>query len=324
MGGDLAPAAAVAGAYEAVAVPGTSFDVLLVGDAQLIGEEQKKFSPSPRIGVRHASEVIGMHESPTVALRAKKDSSILRSVELHREGVVQGFVSAGNTGAVMAASTLTLGRIENVSRPTIGTFIPNTESLTLLVDAGANVDCKPRHLLEFGVMGSEFVTCILGKEKPRVGLLNIGEEESKGNETALAAHELLRGADLNFVGNVEGQDVLLGTVDVAVCDGFVGNIILKFAEGVIGLLKAKFRTYAAAGIARKLRMATIAGPMRTIMRDMDYQEHGGVPLLGVNGVTIIGHGKSTPKAIRNMILRADEMIARRINERIARAMEGVR
>lgn len=323
MGGDFAPSAVVHGAYEAVSFSQKPFEVVLFGDEKQIKSEQVKLPPTERISVIHTSQVIEMHEAPTTGLRSKKDSSIIRGLEHHRDRMVHGFVSAGNTGAVMAASTLTLGRIENVSRPTIGTFIPSADGVTLLLDAGANVDCKPRNLYEFAVMGSIYAEHMQQKKNPRVGLVNIGEEDSKGNEVAIETYQLLKQSSLNFVGNIEGRDILQGTVDVAVCDGFVGNIILKFAEGVLSLLKAKFRNYAAQSMAKKIWMGLISGTIRSLLRDMDYQEYGGVPLLGVNGVSIIGHGSSTPKAIRNMILKAEEMIERNVNMRIEESMRGI-
>ena len=321
MGGDFAPAKVVEGAFEAVSQSKKIFEVVLVGDQKRVEAEVKKYSASDRISLFHTSQIIEMHESPTIGLKTKKDSSIVKGLELHRANEVQGFVSAGNTGAVMAASTLILGRIENVSRPTIGAFIPNAKDITLFLDAGANVDSKARHLAEFAMMGSIYAQHMQGKNNPRVGLLNIGEEESKGNEVSLDAYALLKKTNLNFIGNVEGNDILNGSVDVVICDGFVGNIILKFAEGVLVLLKAKFKNYASQSFIKKIWMGLMSGSIRSMLKDMDYQSYGGVPLLGVNGVSIIGHGKSTPKAICNMILKAEEMIDRNINQYIQESMK---
>jgi glycerol-3-phosphate acyltransferase PlsX len=258
-----------------------------------------------------------MDDSPTAALKAKKESSISVGLRAHREGHVHGFVSAGNTGAVLSASTLILGRLKGVGRPTIGALLPTAgSSPCLLLDAGANVDCKPRHLFEFAVMGSVYLREVMDIQNPRVGLLNIGEEESKGGEVVLETFGLLRNSSLNFVGNIEGRDILKGNADVAVCDGFVGNALLKFGESVPSFLKAKFVAHAQRSIRAKLVGLIARNSLRSVMQDMDYQEHGGVPVLGVEGVSIIGHGGSTPKAFKNMILRAEEMIRKDVHTRI--------
>jgi len=323
MGGDFAPAAVVEGALDALAAAPGRFAILLVGVQESIERELARFSgrtaalrSSGALQVVHAPEVIAMDDQPNAALKTKRNSSIGVGLALHRDGTAQAFVSAGNTGAVLSASTLILGRIRGVGRPTIGALIPTAQTPCLLVDAGANVDCRPRHLYEFGVMGSAYVGAMLGKDRPAVGLLSIGEEETKGNEASLQAFALLKASELNFIGNVEGRDILKGAADVVVCDGFVGNILLKFGESVPGFFKAKFLRYASRGILNKAVALVARRGMRTVMKELDYQEHGGVPLLGVNGVSIIGHGGSTPKAVKNMILRADEMVERRVNQNI--------
>jgi len=328
MGGDFAPAAVVDGALDALDETHGRFTVLLVGRQESIEQELVRrarragqYRTAGRLQVAHASEVIEMHDHPNAALKTKRDSSISVGLALHRDGKAQAFVSAGNTGAVLSASTLILGRIPGVGRPTIGALIPTARTPCLLVDAGTNVDCRPRHLHEFGVMGSVYIASMLGKERPTVGLLSIGEEESKGNEASLQAFALLKGSGLNFVGNIEGRDLLKGEIDVAVCDGFVGNILLKFGESVPGFLKAKFTRYAAEGFLNKLAVLLARSGMRSVLKELDYQEHGGVPLLGVKGVSIIGHGRSTPKAIKNMILRAEEMVLRGVNLRIQETLQ---
>lgn len=326
MGGDYAPAYVVSGAVEAVRESGGRFSVVLVGQEAQVREELRKtttaagLSNSTICTVANASEVIDMDDSPTAALKTKRDSSIAVGLTLHKEGKVDGFVSAGNTGAVMSASTLILGRVKGVARPTIGALIPSAKEPCLLVDAGANVDCKPRHLFEFGVMGSIYVGAMLDRPSPRVGLLSIGEEDSKGNEVTLEALSLFRNSKLNFVGNVEGRDLLKGDVDVVVCDGFIGNILLKFGESVPEFFKAKFRGFAQQSVLNKLTAVIARNGLRSVMKTLDYQEHGGVPLLGVNGVSIIGHGRSTPKAIKNMIYRAEEMVRHRIGSLIQNAV----
>jgi phosphate acyltransferase len=323
MGGDFAPAHVVSGAMEALGESGGRISVILVGDEKRIRSEldtlNSRSGEKPEI--HHASEVVEMHDSPNTALKAKRDSSIAVGLTLHREKKADAFVSAGNTGAVLSASTLILGRLKGVARPTIGALFPTESSPCFVVDAGANVDCKPRHLFEFAVMGSVYVSSLVGKNEPTIGLLSIGEEDTKGNEVTIETLEMLRKSRLNFVGNVEGRDILKGKVDVAVCDGFVGNILLKFGESVPGFLKSRLREFAAQGIMQKIRLLVAQGGLRSVLKNLDYQEYGGVPLLGVNGVSIIGHGGSTPKAIKNMILRAEEMVRWNIDKKIQSAME---
>jgi glycerol-3-phosphate acyltransferase PlsX len=318
MGGDHAPGVVVRGALDALAAGGGRFQVVLVGPVDRLRAEVQ--AAGGMCDIVHASEVITMDDAPTAALKAKKDSSIAVGLRLQREGQAQAFVSAGNTGAVLSASTLILGRLPGVGRPTIGALVPTTGTPALLVDAGANVDCRPRHLLEFAVMGSIYVSSMVGMPTPRVGLLNVGEEEGKGSEVAREAFALLRESRLNFVGNIEGRDILKGAVDVVVCDGFVGNIILKFGESVPAFFKARFTAFAGRSIANRLIALVARNGLRGVMKELDYQEHGGIPLLGVNGVSIIGHGGSTARAIMNMIFRAEEIIARHVTTDIERAL----
>lgn len=327
MGGDFAPTNAVAGALDALRESEGRFSIVLVGQEDLVNKELRK--PVNHIGalqgggscsISNATDVIEMNDSPTAALKTKRDSSIAVGLTMHKDNTVDAFVSAGNTGAVMSASTLILGRVRGVGRPTIGALVPTAKDPCLLLDAGANVDCRPRHLFEFGVMGSIYVNAMLGRGNPKVALLSIGEEDSKGNEATFGALPMFRKSKLNFVGNVEGRDVLRGDVDVVVCDGFVGNILLKFGESVPEFFKAKFRTFAARSFVNKLTTMVARNGMRTVMKELDYQEHGGVPLLGVNGVSIIGHGRSTPKAIKNMVYRAEEMVRRQVSTLIQNTM----
>ncbi|MBM2839720.1 MAG: Phosphate acyltransferase [Bacteroidetes bacterium] len=326
MGGDYAPDNVVAGAIEALKESSQRISIVLVGQQERISAELKKpvnqlsGQGKDSFSIANATEVIEMHDSPTAVLKTKRNSSIVVGLNIHKERKVDAFVSAGNTGAVMSASTLILGRIAGVGRPTIGVMVPTAKDPCLLLDAGANVDCRARHLFEFGVMGSIYVGAMLGRSSPRVGLLSIGEEESKGNEITLEALDLFKKSKLNFVGNVEGRDILRGDTDVIVCDGFVGNILLKFGESVPEFFKAKFKRFAEGGILNKLSILIARKGMRSVMRELDYQEHGGVPLLGVNGVSIIGHGRSTPKAIKNMIYRAEEVVRRQVNTLIQNTM----
>ena len=308
MGSDFAPHNDVVGAIQAFDEK-KNFELLLVGDEKKISEVlQKEKIDFPKENIIHASEHIAMSETPTTAIRTKKNSSIVIGTNLVKEKKADAFVSAGNTGAVLAASTLIIGRIPGVGRPTIGASFPNEQNkFTLLFDAGASVDSKAQHLFEYAILGTIFSKEIYGIDNPSVGLLSVGEEEEKGNELTFATHSLLKESELNYVGNVEGRDVLKGNVDVIVCDGFVGNIVLKFGESVIGLLKAKLRTYADNGLMNKFKALMAKSALKIALRDMDYQHHGGIPLLGVNGISIIGHGSSTSLAIKNMVLRAKEM-----------------
>ncbi len=320
MGGDHAPEATVAGALACAGDARCDFEIVLVGDEQRVRAQFPHGDIPANISIVHAPEVIEMDDAAAVALRSKRQSSIVRALEMHKAGDVHGFLSAGNSGAVMAASTLILGRVEGISRPTIGTFLPSQRGYTLLVDAGANVDSKPLHLQQFAIMGSIFTELILGIARPTVGLVSIGEEEGKGDALTVESHALLKRAPIHFIGNIEGRDILKGTADVAVCDGFVGNIILKFAESVPAMLKHALREQAAKSMFDKLRIGAAIAPMRRAMRTWDYQEAGGVPLLGVNGISLIGHGSSTPRAITTMIFKAKEMIDRRVHDHIADAM----
>jgi glycerol-3-phosphate acyltransferase PlsX len=324
MGGDNAPASEVAGAVETIR--GTDdINIILVGQSSKIENELKKHSyDSSRISIKQASEVIEMHESPTEAIKKKTDSSLIVGLKLQRNKEADGFISAGNTGAVMAASLFTLGRIANVSRPTIGSRFPTERGITIVFDVGANVDCKPVNLMEFAVMGSVFANHIYKIENPTVGLLSVGEEKSKGDLLTTEAHELLESSGLNFIGNVEGRDILKGGTNVIVCDGFVGNVVLKFAEGVLGILRTKFSDYASKSLFHKMKVGLAYGTLKQIMKDFDYQEYGGVPLLGVNGVSIIGHGRSSPKAIKNMILRAEQMVRTGINRIIESKIKDIK
>ncbi|HET6402856.1 MAG TPA: phosphate acyltransferase PlsX [Candidatus Kapabacteria bacterium] len=324
MGGDFSPRNEVEGAIEAVKMAEGRLKVLLVGMHEEIERELERLGASRNdaIEVIGASEVIGMEDEPVAALRQKKDSSIVKGFDLVRGGVASAFVSAGNTGAVMSGATLLLGRIPGISRPTIGSQFPRPDGgFTLVFDVGATVDSKAIHLREYAIMGSIYAEQIFGIPRPSVGLLSVGEERTKGNELVFEAMPLLEKSGVNFIGNVEGGDVLKATVDVVVCDGFVGNVMLKLAESMIPVVRGRLRKYAAKGLLNKLKAGIAASVLRESLKDFDYQEFGGVPLLGVRGVTIIGHGRSTPKAIRNMILKAEEMVRKRVVEKITKSLK---
>lgn len=307
MGGDFAPQNIVRGALMAIE-ENKNIEVYLVGRAKeikdVISSGNYSFSDNYII---NADQVIEMGDSPTNSLKEKPDSSIVLGANLVKEKKVDAFVSAGNTGAMMSASTLIMGRIPGVGRPTIGAEIPSVGKICYFYDVGAGKDAKPRHLFEYAIMGSIFAREMGGVPNPSIGLLSMGEEESKGNEVTLAAYKLLKNSNLNFIGNVEGRDILTGKADVIVCDGFIGNIILKFGESVPVLLKYLLKQTASKNIFDKITIGLAQGTLRKSLKSLDYQEHGGVPLLGVNGISIIGHGSSTEKAIKNMIFRAYEM-----------------
>lgn len=307
MGGDYAPQNAVIGAIEAYQI-NKDFDLYLIGKKDqilsVIKSNQLSFDENFII---HTDEVIEMGDSPTSALKSKPNSSIVKGAQLVKEGKAEAFVSAGNTGAMMSASTLIMGRIAGVGRPTIGAEMPNVNGICYLYDVGAGKDAKASHLFEYAIMGTIYAKEMGGIKNPSVGVLSMGEEEGKGSEVANEAYSLLKNSKLNFIGNVEGRDILTKNVDVVVCDGYVGNIILKFGESVPKLLKHLLTQTANASFFDKLKVGLSKGTLKKSLKSLDYQEHGGVPLLGVNGISIIGHGSSTPKAIRNMVLKAFEM-----------------
>ncbi|MBI4548582.1 MAG: phosphate acyltransferase PlsX [Ignavibacteriae bacterium] len=325
MGGDYAPHNVVAGAIEALRETHNRFEILFVGAEQILQNELQRAKVNGlSYRIIDAAQVIDMNDPATAALKQKKDSSISVGMTLHKENKADAFVSAGHSGAVLSTSTLILGRIEGIGRPTIGAFFPTEQGICLLLDAGANVDCKPHHLYEFALMGSIYTQEMFHIENPTVGLLNIGEESSKGNEAAKDTYKLLERGKVNFIGNIEGRDILKGKAHVVVCDGFVGNILLKFAESVPSFLKVRTKHYVSKNLPRKLIGLLMQKTMRSVLKSMDYEEYGGVPVLGVNGVSIIGHGKSTPKAIKNMILKAEEMVRKNINQHIQEALVGTR
>lgn len=322
MGGDLAPRVVIQGALEALGEPGASFDVALVGD------EREIFAEADRLGVRdrlprviHAAEVIEMAESAAQSVRKKRDSSISVAARLHKSGETDALVSAGNTGAVVAAALLEIGRIAQIHRPAIATVLPTPQGNVVILDVGATSDCKPSHLYQFAVMGSIYARLVLGIERPRVGLLNIGEEAEKGSELYYEAHQLLKRSPIHFVGNVEGKDIILGTADVVVCDGFVGNVLLKFAESVIPSLSTMIKDEISAHPLSMTAGLLLKPAFRRLKRRLDYAEVGGAPLLGVDGTCIIGHGRSNPRAIKNAIKVAARCAEARVADSIRQELE---
>ena len=295
MGTDGAPVSEIAGAIEALRGSEVELHVILVGDEAIIRSELERHSdyPEDRLSVVHAPDRVLATDTPSKVIRRKPDSSIVVGLRLQKSGKADAFISAGSTGAVMAASLFILRRLEGVDRPAIGAVVPTAKGSLLLLDAGANVDCKPQQLLQFAHLGSVYAEHLMDVKRPRVGLLNIGEEPGKGGELALAAHQLLAESDLNFIGNVEGREIILGHCDVLVCDGFVGNVLLKFYESVAAFVVDLLR--------RSVDSMATTDDLEEVFRVLDYTETGGAPLLGLNGVSIICHGDSPPKAIRNAI-----------------------
>lgn len=296
MGTDLAPLAEVAGAIQALEGSAGDVEIVLVGDESVVRAEIDKFDHVPEgLHVRHAPDRVTAEDSPASVIRRKPQSSIVVGLRMHKDGEADAFVSAGPTGAVMATSLFTLRPLPGVDRPPAGAMLPTAKDLCLLVDAGANVGCKPHHLVQFAQLGSVYARDALAREEPRVGLLNIGEEPGKGDELTIEAHALLSAAPgINFIGNIEGRDIVRGDCDVIVCDGFVGNILLKFYESVAGYIVDLLRTQLETDRSDQL-------DLEHVFRVLDYAEYGGAPLLGLGGVSIICHGESPPKAIRNAL-----------------------
>jgi len=320
MGGDYGPAVVVEGAVAAASEHG--LPVVLVGDQSAVERELAPHrAASLPVSVRHASQVVGMAELPSQALRRKRDSSLRVAADLVKEGEAAAFVSAGNTGAAMAIGMFVLGVLPGVDRPAIAVLLPSLTGYTVLIDAGANVDPKPRHLVQFAVMGHCYARDILGKPKPRVGLLSVGEEEGKGNELTKEAFEELKLSSLNFIGNVEGRDIYNGNCNVVVTDGFTGNVALKISESLVEMLGAMIKEELGRDLGSKLGALLSRAAFARFRRRVDYTEMGGAPLLGINGAAIICHGASPAKAIKNAIRVAGEWVQRNVNEHIKAALE---
>ena len=318
MGGDFGPAPIVEGVLQALNE--ASFEAILVGKRAEIEPLVPKGLES-RISYEEASDVFDMDEMATDALK-RKDSSIYKAIELVRNGSADAVVSAGHSGATMSLATLRIGRLDGVSRPPIATLMPTIirGKKTLVLDVGANVDCKPEHLFEFAVMSEAYAQQILHTQKPKISLLSNGEEDCKGNETSKAAFELLKKMD-NFVGNAEGNQVFDGSVDIIVCDGFVGNILLKTAEGVSGAISKIIKRNIKESAIAMIGAVLLKRVFKKLKNDVDYDEYGGAPLLGVKKCTIISHGKSSPKAIKNAIFQSIKFSKSNINEQIISKLE---
>ncbi|GAB4335233.1 MAG: phosphate acyltransferase PlsX [Desulfobulbaceae bacterium] len=323
MGGDRGPELLIEGATLALR-ENTGIEIVLLGPRDFLEESLAGLSIEPshaaRLHIEHAPEIISMHEAPVDAVRRKKNSTVMVGFELVRTGEAAAVVSAGNSGATMASAIKKLGRLKGISRPGIASLFPTLKNPVMIMDIGANVDCRPQHLVQFAIMASSCVSKILGVSNPRVGLLSIGEEAGKGNALVKEAHDRLAASSLNFVGNVEGRDVYQGEVDVIVCDGFVGNVSLKVSEGLAEAAMQMLRAEIEKSLRARLGYLLIRKAFARFRKRVDYAEYGGAPLLGINGTGIISHGKSNAVAIKNAILVAENMVRNRVRESIIEAL----
>jgi len=315
MGGDNAPSHEIAGAV--LAARNWGIPIVLVGDADQIERELVNHQVEGLdLSICHASEVVGMHDSASDAVRNKKDSSIRVAFNLVKEGEAQAVVSTGNSGATMAAGMFVLKRIPGVDRPAIATIVPNLKDQTIVLDVGGNVDCKPSHLAQFAQMGAVYAHQALGKDRPRVALLSNGEELSKGNELTRETHRLLEQTSLNYIGYTEGRDIYTGEVDVVVCDGFVGNVVLKVSEGLADALGRMLRTEFENSLLARIGYLLARPALKAFRKKVDYAEYGGAPLLGIKGTAMICHGSSSPRAIMNAIRMAYDSESHHVSEQI--------
>jgi glycerol-3-phosphate acyltransferase PlsX len=320
MGGDHGPAVVVEGAVAAVREFGVS--AILVGHREAVDVEIRRLgAESLGLEVRHASEVVGMAESPSLALRRKRDSSLRVAAELVRDGKAAAFISAGNTGAALAISMFVIGVLRGIDRPAIAAVLPSLRGFTVLIDAGANVTPKPWHLFQFAIMGHVYARDILGLERPRVGLLSVGEEEGKGNDLTRESYDLLKESRLNFIGNIEGRDIYNGNCDVIVTDGFTGNVALKISESLAEMVGAMIKEELTRDLRSKVGAKLVLPAFARFRKRVDYTEMGGAPLLGIDGAAIICHGESPVKAIKNAVRVAAEWAKAGLNEHIKAALE---
>ena len=322
MAGDHGPEELIAGAL--LATEQTGLRVSLVGDEtllkKLLDEVSSGADTADAITIVHSSQVIGMSEHPVNAIRKKKDSSVMVAFDLVKQGEADAVVSAGNSGATMAAGVRKLGRLKGVLRPGIASLFPTQKNPVILMDIGANVDCRPQHLFQFAVMASAF-SRVLDISNPTVGLLTIGEETGKGNSLIKESYPLLENSSLNFIGNVEGQNVFQGDVDVIVCDGFVGNVCLKISEGLVDAAMQMLKDEIMKSLPAKLGYLLARPAFKAFKKRVDYAEYGGAPLLGIDGTGIICHGKSSSHAIKNAIIGASKMVEFNINKDILRSLD---
>jgi glycerol-3-phosphate acyltransferase PlsX len=321
MGGDHAPSVNIEGAVETVNEY-EDINIILVGNESSIKEalRNKRYNAN-RISIEHASQVVEMHEAPLVAIRKKRDSSIRIGIGIVKSGKADAFVSAGHSGVVMATSILLLGTSRGVDRPAIATLMPTLKDTFIMLDVGANLDCKPENLLQFALMGNTYCRLILGRENPTVALLSIGEEDTKGNDLTKEAFKLIKNTSLNFTGNIEGKDIFSGKADVVVCDGFTGNIALKISEGLAETLLKMLKREITNVATGRLGYLMMKPAIKNFKKRTDYDEYGGAPLLGINGASIISHGRSSSKAIKNAIVVAADYAKKRVYEEISLAIE---
>ncbi|OGP72645.1 MAG: phosphate acyltransferase [Deltaproteobacteria bacterium RBG_16_49_23] len=320
MGGDFAPQNIVEGAFKAAREHGVK--VVLVGDEDQVSRELSKYPTSKLpIYIHHTPHVVAMHDSPSTVLRRMKESSIKVAIDLEKQDQVNGVVSAGNSGAAMALAMFIFKKLEGVDRPAIATIHPAIKGSTVLVDSGGNVDCKPSHLVQFALMGDAYAKYILGEKEPRIGLLSNGEEEGKGNELTREVHEILSEMDINYIGYVEGRGLNSGEADVIVCDGFVGNVALKISEGLWETVHGILKWEAKDNLRAKVAYFFMRRAIRRLEKRFDYSEHGGAPLLGVNGNCVICHGASNAKAIMNAIVLAASLAKNNLNEHLIQELK---
>jgi len=320
MGGDAAPETTVAGALRAARE--LPIELILVGQRDAIEAQLARYPRRPpNLSILHAADVIGMDESPAASIRKKRDSSIGVGVALLKDKQVEAFVSAGNTGAVVAASTLLVGLLPGIERPGIAIVLPGVKGDTLLIDVGANIDPKPLHLVQYALMGEAYVRCVLGKPRPTVGLLNVGEEETKGTDFTRETYAMIEASGVNFVGNVEGHDIFSGEFNVIVCDGFAGNVALKTAESLAHAINVLLKRSLSMSFVTRLGAWLARDAFRHLRKEVDYAEHGGAPLLGVDGISIIAHGASSGKAIKNAIRVAYESVRSELNRNMVDAIQ---
>lgn len=322
MGGDRGTGPLIDGAVQAVDQH-PRLEVILLGPEDLLRKELalRAKAGDSRLSIVHAPQTVSMEEAAVDSVRRKKDSTIMVGFDLIKQGRADALVSAGHSGATMTAAILQLGRLKGISRPSIAGVFPTLKELVLVTDIGANVDCRPQHLYQFAVMASSCSELLLNRAKPRVGLLSIGEEPGKGNAAVKEAYDLLKASSLNFIGNVEGRDVYSGDVDVVVCDGFVGNIVLKISEGLAEAIQQMLKTEIKKTLRASLASFFIRPAFRAFRKRVDYAEYGGAPLLGINGVGIICHGSSSAVAIRNAIKEAAKMAECQVNAAITRHLQ---
>jgi glycerol-3-phosphate acyltransferase PlsX len=321
MGGDFSPSAEIEGGVAACREWG--FELIFVGDEKIVSAELKKHSAQGLpISILHAEQTVTMDDAPSMVIRKKRNSSIWKATELVQQGKASAVVSAGNTGASMAAALFILNPLKGIDRPAIAAIFPTLKEPMIIIDVGANVDCKPKHLFQFAVMGQVYAKRIFGIQKPKIGLLSNGEEDSKGNDLTKETFKILKSHLPDFKGNVEGKDIFKGETDVIVCDGFVGNVVLKTSEGLSEAMFKLLRTeIKRSSLLGKLGYPLLKSSFSRFKKRVDYSEYGGAPLLGVNGVCMICHGRSTPKAIKNALGRAYHLVTQEVNTYIQREIE---